>query len=538
MAWGGRPPAERSDYRERPTESTGSPQRRSERGLRGFRRDLRARLLRARGRPPTQVAAELFSASRKGPGAAASESGSAPARHVYLERQEGGGSPMPEDLHSTWERVRLALRQQVTDLTFHIWLEPLELAAREPGRLFVRAPGHIRTWVEERYVPVLASAAQEALSGRHAIEIVGEDWLPPGSSVGVPGLPSAGQSEPDVVLNPKYTFDQFVIGDCNRLAHAAALAVAEQPGQAYNPLFLHGQPGLGKTHLLHAIGHYVGMHGHGMRVRHATVEEFTNAFVQAARRGDTDAFKERFRGTDVLLIDDIQFLGGKVQTKEEFFHTFNALYDAGGQLVITSDRAPGEMLDFESRLVERFKSGLVADLEPPDYDLRLTILRKRASVDALTEVSEETLAEVAAHAIGSVRALEGALIRVVAYASVRGQRASPELARELLARLYPEARRRAAVEDIQAAVAETFAIDRAMLVSHDRRPRVALARQIAIYLARELTGDSLPSIGRAFGGRDHSTILYAHRRIAARLPADPEVDTTVKTLTKRLAGGS
>jgi len=279
------------------------------------------------------------------------------------------------------------------------------------------------------------------------------------------------------------------------------------------------------------------MHGGGMRVRHATVEAFTNAFVQAARRGDTDQFKERFRGTDVLLIDDIQFLGDKVRTKEEFFHTFNALYDSGGQLVITSDRSPGEMLDFEARLVERFEAGLVADLEPPEYHVRLAILHKRASVDELGEVPEETLAEIAAHSIGSVRALEGALIRVVAYASVRGEAATPRLARELLLRLYPEAPRRSTIEDIQAAVAEAFGLEPTALVSHDRRPRVALARQIAIYLSRELTEDSLPSIGRAFGGRNPPPILHAHRRIAARLPADRDVQKAVRVLSDRLAAG-
>ena len=271
-------------------------------------------------------------------------------------------------------------------------------------------------------------------------------------------------------------------------------------------------------------------------MRYVTVEEFTNEFVRAARAGDTVAFKERFRGADILLVDDIQFLADKARTKEEFFHTFNALYEAGRQLVITSDRPPSQMEQLEARLVERFEWGLVADVEPPDYRARLVILEKRASLDDLVGVPTETLAAIAARVTASVRALEGALIRVVAYASLRGDPATPQHAERVLGRLYPAAQGSpsTAVERIQSTTAASFGLTRAELLAADRRPRVALARQVAMFLARELTDESLPALGREFAGRNHSTILHAHRRVADRIATDVETQATVDTLTRQL----
>ena len=323
---------------------------------------------------------------------------------------------MPEkDLQTDWEQVRRELRDEVTDFTFHIWLEPLEPAGRSETVLYVRAPGHIRTSVRERHQQHLRAAARRALGDDIEVEIVDEGWEPPAST----SEPPTASTSP-AALNPKYTFEQFVIGDGNRLAHAAALAVAEMPAQAYNPLFIYGPPGLGKTHLLQAIGNYVQLYGNGLRVRYATVEEFTSDFVHSLQRKDTGAFRERFRGVDVLLVDDVQFLADKVKTNEEFYHTFNALYEGGRQLVLTSDRAPADHDEFETRLRERFASGLVADLAPPELDVRMAILRKRARLDSLHQVDDPTLVEIASRVTASVRALEGALIRVVAYASLRG----------------------------------------------------------------------------------------------------------------------
>jgi chromosomal replication initiator protein len=437
---------------------------------------------------------------------------------------------VPEELEKLWDDIRRELREDVTDFTFHIWLEPLELAHRDGSTVFVRAPGHIRTWVKERHHAHLQRAAQRVIGPSASVEVVDDAWTP--------APEAAQQAKPTLessTLNPKYTFGQFVIGDGNRLAHAAALAVAEMPAHAYNPLFIYGPPGLGKTHLLQAIGNYVQLYGNGLRVRYATVEDFTSDFVRSLRAGDTNAFRERFRGVDVLLIDDVQFLADKLKTKEEFFHTFNALYEQGRQLVLTSDRAPADHDEFEDRLRERFASGLVADLQPPELDVRLAILRKRARLDSLNHVDEDTLAEIASRVRASVRSLEGALIRVVAYASLKGEGPSPELARRVLATLYPPAERSGcSLDAIQQAAADEFGIPREALMAHDRRPGVAFARQVAMYLARELTEESLPTIGARFGGRNHSTVLHAHRKIAADLKQDQEVVHKVQSLRRRL----
>jgi chromosomal replication initiator protein len=437
---------------------------------------------------------------------------------------------VPEkDLQTAWDQVRRELRDDITDFTFHIWIDPLELASRSGSVLYVRAPRHIRTSVRERHHHHLLAAARRAFGEHTQVEIVADDWQAPDTAT-APGAPKPPDS-----LNPKYTFEQFVIGDGNRLAHAAALAVAEMPAQAYNPLFIYGPPGLGKTHLLQAIGNYVQLYGGGLRVRYATVEEFTSDFVHALQTTDTGAFRDRFRGVDVLLVDDVQFLADKVKTKEEFFHTFNALYESGRQLVLTSDRSPTDHDEFETRLRERFASGLVADLQPPELDVRMAILRTRARLDALHRVDEATLVEIASRVTASVRALEGALIRVVAYASLRGEEPTPDIARQVLSTLYPHLPTPdCSLQAIQDATAAEFGITRETLLAQDRRPLVAFARQVAMYLARELTQETLPAIGRQFGGRNHSTVLHAHRKISSELLADPKVVDKVNLLRTRL----
>jgi len=438
---------------------------------------------------------------------------------------------VPTELETIWNAVRTELRGDVTDFTFEIWLEPLEPAAHTAGVLYVRAPGHIRGWVASRYMGVLRDAARRARV--ESVELVDDAWGPDTPPAGGPLL--AAQGGEDSLLNPKYTFEQFVIGDGSRLAHAAALAVAEMPAQAWNPLFIHGPPGLGKTHLLHAIGNYVQRYGDGLRVRYATVEAFTAEFVRAIRSKRAEDFRERFRDVDVLLIDDIQFLADKVRTAEEFFHTFNALYESGRQLVITSDRSPHDLEEFEARLKERFGCGLVAELSPPAPDVRLAILRKRARHDGLDHVPDETLGTVAELAGSSVRVLEGALIRVVAYASLIDRPATPELALEVLGRLYPPAAvRPSSVRQIQEATAAEFGLDIRELLARDRTPKVAFARQVAMYLARELTDEGLPAIGREFEGRNHTTVLHAWKRVAELVDKPGEKRETVQSLRRRL----
>jgi chromosomal replication initiator protein len=454
--------------------------------------------------------------------------------------------PLPPqgELASVWDALQRALRSEVTEVTFHIWLQPLEPAALLGGTLYVKAPDHIRTWVQERFLPLIAKAAKTlGTTTVRGIEVVSEEWEAPAVSSdnhSGEGARNVARHAParqaSTGLNPRYTFEQFVICDGNRLGHAAALAVAEMPAQAYNPLFIHGKPGMGKTHLLHAIGNYVLTYGDSLAVRYATVEEFTAAFVTAMRDKDNRAFRERFRGADLLLIDDVQFLAEKMKTEEEFFHTFNSLYEAGAQLVIASDRKPRDLGVFEARLLERFEHGLVAELEPPDFEARMAILRKRARVDSLAEVADETLAEVAHYVNASVRSLEGALVRVVAYASLRGEDATPSLARQVLERLYPrgEEDNACTLEQIQEAAADVFGVSRAQLLARDRTPRVSFARQVAMYVARELTDETLPAIGRSFGGRNHTTVLHAHRRIAAELGSDQCTTDAVDALRTRV----
>ena len=437
---------------------------------------------------------------------------------------------MRDQLEPIWDRIRTELRRDVADFKFHIWLEPLELAGIDGETLFVRAPDHIRTWVRDRYLPLVRTAAARGYSPNVVVQIVDEQWQPAETSAAL-----VERQPDDDNLNPKYTFEQFVIGKGSRFAHAAALSVAELPGQAYNPLFIHGRPGLGKTHLLHAIGNYVRRYGSGLTVRYATVEQFTNEFVDAVRARNTQSFKERFRGVDVLLLDDVQFLADKARTEEELFHTFNELHDSGRQLVMTSDRSPSELNAVADRLGERFGSGLVVPIEPPDFHVRRAILEKRARLDSV-EASPDLVSEIAGRVTTSVRALEAALIQVVAYASLRGEPPTPDIARKLLDKLGPDRRSaKPSVEDVLVATASLYGLTSKELIARDRRPNVAQARKVAIYLSRELTGKSLPEIGRRVGGRDHSTILAAVRSLSGDIERDSDLAQSVDKLKRQLA---
>jgi chromosomal replication initiator protein len=327
--------------------------------------------------------------------------------------------------------------------------------------------------------------------------------------------------DPDATGNPRFSFEHFVIGDSNRLAHAAALTVAELPGHAYNPLFICGSPGLGKTHLLRSIANLLHSCNPGLNVLASTGEAFTSQFQLALVSGGMDLFKSRFRDVDVLLIDDVQFLERKARTEEEFFHTFNTLYEAGAQLVLTSDRPPRDLQALEDRLRERFQAGLVADIHPPDINTRLAILRKRAHQDGIESLHPGTLEVIAQRIALDVRALEGALIRVIAFSSLAGRPITPDLATEVLDGLYPHNSTRIhTLADIQAAACRHFDLSPEELVSPSRAARVAWPRQIAMYLARELTDESLPAIGRHFGRRDHTTVLHAVRRAEQKIVAD------------------
>ena len=432
---------------------------------------------------------------------------------------------MPEEPSTIWTRVREELRRDLPEFKFHIWLEPLELAAIDGHTLFVRAPDHIRTWVTERYLPLLRSAAQRAVDPLAVVEIVGADWDGPNAGIRTPADTSVATT---IALNPRHTFREFVIGPGNRFAHAAALAVAELPGQAYNPLFLHGPPGLGKTHLLHAVGNYVQAYGGGLIVRYATVEEFTSEFVSALRAGDTAAFKRGFRDADVVLIDDVQFLANKAATGEELFHTFNTLTASGRQLVLTSDCSPAELEQVDIRLTERFASGLTVELQPPSIEVRRVILAKRAALDG-HDVSEDVLERIAELVTSSVRALESALVRVVAYSSLAGERATPELAQRLLERLhYAGAPRVPSIDEVIDATARELGVNAEAVRARGRTPPVVTARQTAMYLARELTSPRLRQPQPHDGAPRDSARRRANSRGCAGpshrgLPAHPPV---------------
>ncbi len=430
------------------------------------------------------------------------------------------------DPATVWHRFRAELRRTVSESTWRIWLEPVGLHDVRGGTVFLDVPEDRRAWVETRFGRLLALCAESVLGPDAQVAFERPTAEPE------PELP-AGQE-----LNPRLTFDQFVIGDCNRLAHAAALAVAELPGLAYNPLFICGPPGLGKTHLLHSIANYVGEHGGGLSVRYTTVESFTDHFVGALQSGGIEAFKAAYRGVDVLLVDDVQFLQSKAKTEQEFFHTFNALHQAGAQLVLTSDRPPRDLEALEDRLRERFEAGLVCDVRPPERATRLTILRKRVDQDDVGDVEPEALELIADRVETNIRALEGALIRVVAFGSLTGRPATAALAEEVLAGLYPELRPRTrSVREIQEQTCAAFGVSIDDLLSPSRSQPVAFARQVAMYLARELTDATLPAIGRAFGNRNHTTVMHACKRTAERIAADRQAYETVDKLTRELGAG-
>ena len=467
--------------------------------------------------------------------------------------------PEHQDAAPAWSRLSDELRGRVGESAFEIWLAPLQPASFTGDLLRLTAPPDTASWLTGRYGPVIAAAACAALGdgtrvvidGHTATAGAGSSTAPPSAQTRVFERPSADRS-----LNPRYRFEQFIIGRGNHLAHAAALAVAENPGQAYNPLFLYAPPGMGKTHLLHAIGNYVSDFSPGAVIRLATAESFTNHFIAALNARGLEEFKQSYRGADVLLFDDVQFLASKAKTEEEFFHTFNALYENGRQLVLTCDRLPRALTAIEQRLRERFEAGLVAEITPPDHATRVAILCKRAALDAVEIADPEVLEMIADRVVDNIRALEGALIRVVAFHSLTRQPIDPKLTAEVLDAMYPVAPERRpgsrgaggagplaprnpaqppTIAEIQMTVADQFGLTVAQLVSSSRAAKVNWPRQLAIQLARDLTSASLLAIGREFGGRNHATVLHACKRVSDRLKTDQQAVDDLARLRRQLS---
>ncbi|MGH2872797.1 MAG: chromosomal replication initiator protein DnaA [Solirubrobacteraceae bacterium] len=440
------------------------------------------------------------------------------------------------DAAAAWRAVSFELRARIGESAYDIWLAGAQPAGWDGRVLTLQVPPETGRWLVARFGQLLTRCAADVLG--EGVDVALADGRAAartlrGVSRGNVDREHA-DAHPAAVLHPRYTFHQFVIGEGNRLAHAAALAVAEHPGQAYNPLFLHAPPGLGKTHLLHAIGNYVLAFGAGARVRYTTAEAFTNHFIASLGARSLESFKRAYRDADVLLIDDVQFLADKAKTEEEFFHTFNALYETGRQLVLTCDRLPQSLVSVQQRLRERFEAGLVADIRPPDLATRVTILRKRAAVDGIGLAEQGVLELIAQRVANNIRALEGALIRVVAFHSLTQRPLDRALATEVLDVMYPGARRGPpSIDEIQEAVAAHFKLSVSQLRSGSRAEKIAWPRQLAIHLARELTGASFPVIGRAFD-RNHATILHACRRVSERLTADPQAVEEIDKLTRLL----
>jgi chromosomal replication initiator protein len=427
-----------------------------------------------------------------------------------------------QNLEALWGDVTERLRAAVPESTFKIWLEPLRAIGAQGTTLYLSAPEGVRAWVERRYSQLL----------RDALDAIGTPLSEVSFSAAESGEATAPGSTQGVDLNPNYSFERFVIGAGNRAAHAAALAVAETPSEAYNPLFLHGPPGLGKTHLLGAIANYLHLNAPGLSVRYTTAEGFTNEFVAALRSSGAEGFKARYRDLDVLLVDDVQFLQGKQHTEEEFFHTFNALYESGSQLVLSADRLPSELSTLAARLRDRFEWGLTIPVDPPDLPTRLTVLRRLAREAGLDAADREALGELARRIDANVRRLHGAFTKAIAHASLTAR----PLTAELVAELIPggQAASRTAPDEIQERVAAAFGISRAELTGSSRAATPLRARQVAILLTRESTDLSLPQIGRLYGGRDHSTVLNALRRAEAGLTTDPQLEARVAELRRAI----
>ena len=445
-----------------------------------------------------------------------------------------------------WKSIAETIAGQVSADTFQRWFTSVELAHADDENLTLRVPNNIyQLWIETNYMPLVHSAVLTVLGSPRAVKFKVASEKPDAEekateqpepqlcgpvSRGVAENQSAGAHG----MNPRNTFESFVVGNNNQFAHAAALAVAQSPAKTYNPLFVYGGVGLGKTHLMQAIGQHVSSRAKGGKVLYISSERFTNEFIDAIQNNTLVKFRKRYRQADVLLIDDIQFLAGKERSQEEFFHTFNTLFDGHKQIVLSSDRPPSEIANLEARLVSRFEWGLTAELQPPDIETRVAILRKKAQ-SLHIKLDSEILEFLAQRIRTNVRRLEGALMRVASFVSLSGRELTSEAVEHLLKDiLQEEARRSVTIDQIQRRVAEHFDVRLADMTSKRRPANIAFPRQIAMYLARELTKASLSEIGEAFGGRDHGTVLHAHRLVKGKIKDEEKVRQVVSLLDSQL----
>ncbi len=432
-------------------------------------------------------------------------------------------------LDSLWARLLESVSHKVPPAAFDSWLRPCRLLAVEGDHLRIGAPNPFsRDWLAQHHLDALQHAAQEVVGGHPRVTIV-VDETAVAESAPAPMPTRAGGTGTAEGLNPRYTFDAFVVGSSNQFAQAACQAVAELPSRAYNPLFIYGGVGLGKTHLLHAVGHQSVRLFPGMAVVYISSERFTNELINAIRYDRTAEFRARYRTIDLLLIDDIQFISGKERTQEEFFHTFNDLYESRKQIIVSSDCSPKEIPEIEERLRSRFEWGLIADIQPPDFETRVAILKKKAALERV-RLTDDVAYLIASRIKSNIRELEGSLTRMIAFCALTGREMSVDLTQEVLGELWGEEEKIVTIEQIQRKVCDLFGIRLSDLKAKTRTKAIAFPRQIAMYLARQLTHASLAEVGRAFGGKDHTTVLHAVDKVQALLQEDPKLRKTIDGL--------
>ncbi len=417
-----------------------------------------------------------------------------------------------------WDQVLARVESKVNRHSYFTWFKPTSFVGDDGRTVVVRVPNPLfKDWLTKHYAVVLEEALREVDRPDGQLQFLAADEevsAPPSPAVDVPDVEPVSDAPTGVAqgLNPRYTFDTFIVGPSNQFAHAACRAVAEAPSLSYNPLFIYGGVGLGKTHLMHAIGQYVVHHGAGLRLTYISSERFMNEMINAVRYDRILEFRERYRSVDVLLVDDIQFVAGKEGTQNEFFHTFNALYDAQKQIVLSSDRPPHEIPRLEERLRSRFEWGLIADVQPPNLETKVAILRRKADAEAIP-LPDDVALYIASRIKSNIRELEGSLIRLIAYASLAGRTISVDLAQEVLRNVIEHDDRAVTPEQIQKHVADYYQLKVADLKSKNNAKSIAMPRQVAMYLCKMLTHQSLPEIGRQFGGKHHSTVIHSIRKV-------------------------
>jgi len=436
-------------------------------------------------------------------------------------------------LDTLWTRLLTALERRLPATTLDSWVRPCRLDSVQGDHLRIAAPSKFaRDWLAQHHADVFQAVAREVIGGNPRVSF-DVDKHAPATDAAEPPAPVETVSPHATGLSARYTFESFVVGNSNQFAQAACQAVADLPSKAYNPLFIYGGVGLGKTHLLHAVGHQIAKAYPHLLVLYLSSERFTNELINAIRYDRTAEFRAKYRNIDLLLIDDIQFLSGKERTQQEFFHTFNDLYEARKQIVMSSDAAPKEIPDLEERLRSRFEWGLIADIQPPDFETRVAILKKKAEIERV-RLPDDVAYLIASRIKANIREIEGSLTRMVAFCALSGRDMTVDLAQEVLSDLWGEDERIITIDHIQRKVAEFFGIKLSDLRAQNRTKAIAFPRQIAMYLARQLTHASLSEVGRAFGGKDHTTVLHGVEKIQQMLQEDPKFKKTIDSITQNI----